>query len=177
MGSVVIRPIGSSTMRIRSRGVVWLGAAFCATAFVAANAAETSAPAELETITVTAQKRSESEQTVPLSMTTFGAAALQEKAVVNFFDYGGVISISAFERHAETERILRLVPGSLTWLGPLDPATDPLWASMLRDEITEREYWAFRANEVGLAVGESGWDMLTMAKRLRGANPNAVIRP
>jgi putative hydrolase of the HAD superfamily len=92
-------------------------------------------------------------------------------------DYGGVISISAFERHAQTERILQLEPGSLTWLGPLDPTTDPLWASMLRDEITEREYWAFRANEVGLAAGESGWDMLTMAKRLRGADPNTVIRP
>ena len=92
-------------------------------------------------------------------------------------DYGGVISISAFERHAQTERILQLAPGSLMWLGPLDPSTDPLWASMLRDEITEREYWAFRANEVGLAVGESGWDMLTMAKRLRGADPNSVIRP
>ena len=46
------------------------------------------ATSELEEITVTAQKRSESEQTVPLSMTTFGAVALQEKAVVDFFDYG-----------------------------------------------------------------------------------------
>ncbi|MGB6308926.1 MAG: TonB-dependent receptor [Steroidobacteraceae bacterium] len=52
-------------------------------------AAEAAAPAgELEEITVTAQKRSESEQTVPLSMTTFGAVALQQKAVVDFFDYG-----------------------------------------------------------------------------------------
>ena len=92
-------------------------------------------------------------------------------------DYGGVISISTFERHRETERILQLVPGSLTWLGPLDPATDPLWESMQRDEMTEREYWAFRANELGLAAGESGWDMLAMAKRLRGDDPNSVIRP
>src|SRR5258708_35749512 len=37
---------------------------------------------------VTGEKRCESEQAVPLSMTTFGAAALEEKAVVNFFDYG-----------------------------------------------------------------------------------------
>jgi len=52
-------------------------------------AADAAAPAgELEEITVTAQKRSESEQTVPLSMTTFGAVALQQKAVVDFFDYG-----------------------------------------------------------------------------------------
>jgi iron complex outermembrane recepter protein len=46
------------------------------------------ATSELEEITVTAQKRSESQQTVPLSITTFGAVALQEKAVVDFFDYG-----------------------------------------------------------------------------------------
>jgi outer membrane receptor protein involved in Fe transport len=45
-------------------------------------------PGQLEEITVTAQKRAENEQTVPLSMTTFGAVALQEKAVVDFFDYG-----------------------------------------------------------------------------------------
>ena len=96
---------------------------------------------------------------------------------VLLLDFGGVISISAFERHAQTERILNLPPGSLTWLGPFDPTTDPLWCSMLRDEITEREYWATRANEVGLAVGESGWDMLTMAQRLRQADPNANIRP
>jgi iron complex outermembrane recepter protein len=52
-------------------------------------AADTAAPStELETITVTAQKRAESEQTVPLSMTVFGAVALQQKAVVDFFDYG-----------------------------------------------------------------------------------------
>src|SRR5580704_10549411 len=52
-------------------------------------AADTAASSnELETITVTAQKRSESEQTVPLSMTTFGATALEQKAVVDFFDYG-----------------------------------------------------------------------------------------
>ena len=92
-------------------------------------------------------------------------------------DYGSVISVSAFERHAETERILQLAPESLTWLGPLDPTTDPLWSAMQRDEITEREYWASRANELGLAVGESGWDMLTMAKRLRGTDPNSAIRP
>ena len=41
----------------------------------------------LEEIIVTAQKRAESQQTVPLSITTFGQAALEEKAITNFFDY------------------------------------------------------------------------------------------
>ncbi len=50
------------------------------------SAADTSST-ELDVITVTAQKRAESEQTVPLSMTTFGAVALEQKAVSSFFDY------------------------------------------------------------------------------------------
>ena len=50
----------------------------------------------LDEIVVTAQKRSESAQTVPLSMTTFGAAALEEKAVATFFDYGTKVPNLAF---------------------------------------------------------------------------------
>ncbi len=60
-------------------------------------AAEAAAPAgELEEITVTAEKRSESQQNVPLSMTTFGAVALQEKAIYNFFDYATKVPNLAF---------------------------------------------------------------------------------
>ncbi len=92
-------------------------------------------------------------------------------------DFGGVISVSAFEKHAETERLLNLAPGSLTWKGPLDLDTDPLWAAMQRDEITEREYWAMRARELGIAAGESDWDMATMLTRLRHTDPNQVVRP
>jgi outer membrane receptor protein involved in Fe transport len=60
-------------------------------------AADTAAPStELETITVTAQKRSESEQTVPLSMTTFSSAVLEEKGINNFFDYATKVPNLAF---------------------------------------------------------------------------------
>jgi outer membrane receptor protein involved in Fe transport len=83
-------------MGIGSRGIPWVGAAMCASVVMAANAAETAAPAELEAITVTAQKRSESEQTVPLSMTTFSSAALQEKGINNFFDYATKVPNLAF---------------------------------------------------------------------------------
>ena len=92
-------------------------------------------------------------------------------------DFGCVISVSAFEKHRQTERLLNLAPGSLTWLGPLDPETDPLWTSMQRDEITEREYWAIRARELGMAVGEPDWDVPTMLSRLRHTDPNDVVRP
>ncbi len=48
---------------------------------------------------------------------------------------------------------------------------------MQRDEITEREYWAARARELGEMVGEPGWDMATMLARLRQPDANAVVRP
>ena len=50
----------------------------------------------LEEIIVTAQKRSESEQNVPLSMTTFSGVALQEKAINTFFDYATKVPNLAF---------------------------------------------------------------------------------
>jgi iron complex outermembrane receptor protein len=60
-------------------------------------AADTAASSnELETITVTAEKRSESEQSVPLSMTTFSGAALQQKDINTFFDYATKVPNLAF---------------------------------------------------------------------------------
>jgi outer membrane receptor protein involved in Fe transport len=60
-------------------------------------AADAAAPTgELEEITVTAQKRAESQQNVPLSMTTFGSVALQEKDINNFFDYATKVPNLAF---------------------------------------------------------------------------------
>ncbi|MGH6625333.1 MAG: HAD-IA family hydrolase [Burkholderiaceae bacterium] len=92
-------------------------------------------------------------------------------------DFGAVISVSVFERHRDTEEVLGLPKGTLSWMGPLAPETDPLWQSMQRDEISERDYWATRARELGEAVGEPGWDMLTMLTRVRQVDPNAVVRP
>jgi haloacid dehalogenase superfamily, subfamily IA, variant 3 with third motif having DD or ED len=92
-------------------------------------------------------------------------------------DFGAVISVSLFERHRDTEAALGLPRNSLGWLGPLAPETDALWQAMQRDEISEREYWARRARELGEAVGELGWDMLAMLTRLRHTDPNAVVRP
>jgi outer membrane receptor protein involved in Fe transport len=51
---------------------------------------------ELQEITVTAQKRSEGQQSVPLSMTTFGSVALQEKSINTFFDYATKVPNLAF---------------------------------------------------------------------------------
>ena len=92
-------------------------------------------------------------------------------------DFGGVISKTLFETHDLTEQSLRLPEGSLTWQGPFDPLTDPLWQAMQRDEISERDYWHTRTREVGALVGEDWTEMQTFVKRARGADPDAVIRP
>lgn len=106
-----------------------------------------------------------------------GAGATQPRPQGLLLDFGSVISVSVFERHRDTEAVLGLPGGSLGWMGPLAPETDALWQAMQQDRITERDYWATRALELGRMVGEDGWDVLTMLTRIRQVDPNAVVRP
>lgn len=92
-------------------------------------------------------------------------------------DFGSVMSVSVFERHRDTEHILGLPAGTLTWLGPIAPDTDSLWSAMQRDEITERDYWSARAKELGERMGEGSWDVHTMLMRVRQTDPNSIVRP
>jgi putative hydrolase of the HAD superfamily len=98
-----------------------------------------------------------------------------EKALI--LDFGGVVTRTMFETHDITERALSLPPGTLTWRGPFDPATDPLWRSMQAREITERDYWMTRTREVGRLLGENWADMKTFVQRARGADAELVMRP
>lgn len=92
-------------------------------------------------------------------------------------DFGGVITRTLFETHPVTERALGLKPGTLTWRGPFDPASDPLWCSMRDGRISERDYWTMRTRETGRLIGED-WDrMETFVRRARGAEPETVVRP
>ncbi len=84
----------NATMRLMVLGIV-------VTLFVikesdAESAPEQAASAELGVVTVTATKRAESEQNVALSLTTFGGAALEEKAINTFFDYATKVPNLAF---------------------------------------------------------------------------------
>jgi putative hydrolase of the HAD superfamily len=92
-------------------------------------------------------------------------------------DFGGVVTRTLFETHDVTERALGLAPGTLTWKGPFDPSTDPLWQRMQNREITERDYWMERTRETGRLVGENWTDMKTFVQRARGAEPDLVLRP
>ena len=98
-----------------------------------------------------------------------------EKALV--LDFGGVVTRTMFETHDITERALGLAPGTITWRGPFDTATDPLWRSMQAREITERDYWMTRTREVGQLLGEDWTDMKTFVQRARGADAELVLRP
>ena len=92
-------------------------------------------------------------------------------------DFGGVISRTLFETHDITERALGLARGTLTWRGPFDPASDPLWVSMQDGAISERDYWLTRTREVGALLGERWTRMEEFVVRARGADPAGVIRP
>ncbi len=73
---------------------------------------------------------------------------------VLLLDFGGVCLVNPVELHSRVEQALGLQPGSLEWMGPVDPDTDPLWQAMVAgDGLTERDYWAQRAAEVGCAGG------------------------
>ncbi len=72
---------------------------------------------------------------------------------VLLLDFGGVCLLNPVELHAKAERHFDLPPGTFSWLGPVDPSTDDLWRRMIVGEITEREYWAQRASDVGAAGG------------------------
>ena len=58
--------------------------------------AQTAPGGALDEIVVTATKRSESQQAVPLSMTTFGSVALEQKSIETFFDYATKVPNLAF---------------------------------------------------------------------------------
>lgn len=74
-------------------------------------------------------------------------------------DFGGVCLLSPVELHRHVERSLGVPEGTFTWLGPLDPSTDELWQRLLRDEISERDYWHRRAADVGRAAHKNGWTL------------------
>ena len=86
-------------------------------------------------------------------------------------DFGCVIAKSIFEIIEPFERGLGLPRGTLTWRGPLDLDTDPLWRAMLAKELTERQYWERRANEIAALIGEQ-WtplELMTRASDVVGA--------
>jgi putative hydrolase of the HAD superfamily len=91
-------------------------------------------------------------------------------------DLGGTAFISGFERLAllgEREPAVRTIAARR---GPIGPEPDPLWAAMLRGEITERGYWRARSDEIGAAMGRPRWPIREFMHLLYGLAED-VVRP
>ena len=79
-------------------------------------------------------------------------------------DIGGVVHASGIDlvtRLAEAEPAMRPV---LERIGGVGSERDELWQQMLRRQVTERQYWAQRAAELGAAVGQT-WDTKALIQK------------
>src|SRR4029077_7015125 len=79
-------------------------------------------------------------------------------------DIGGVVhnpGVRMVERLAAREPALRPV---IDQIGGIASDRDELWQRMLRREVTERDYWAQRAAELGAAVGQT-WETRALMDR------------
>lgn len=91
-------------------------------------------------------------------------------------DFGSVIQKSFFETRGPLERLLNLPSGSLKWAGPFDPAGDVLWQQVLNGEISERDYWGRRAQEVGSMVGQD-WAIREFCLKHNELSTKVTLRP
>lgn len=92
-------------------------------------------------------------------------------------DFGGVISRTFFETHDLTEQTLNLPTGTLNWRGPFEPQSDPLWQKMQADEISERDYWQTRVQELAKLSGNDWHSVADCIRAVRADEPEKVIRP
>ncbi len=74
------------------------------------------------------------------------------------------------------ERSLGLEPGTFTWTGPFDPASDPDWQVFQSGGMNEREYWALRCGEFHALSGEPAEMPHFMAHLYSGAEEE-LVRP
>jgi putative hydrolase of the HAD superfamily len=91
-------------------------------------------------------------------------------------DFGSVIQKSFFETRGALERLLKLPSGSLKWAGPFDPAGDTMWQQVLSSEISERDYWGRRAQEVGRMVGQN-WAIREFCLQHNELSTQVTLRP
>ena len=79
-------------------------------------------------------------------------------------DIGGVVHNTGVRM---VERLARREPAMwpvIDEIGGIASDRDELWQRMLRRQVTERDYWAQRAAELGAAVGET-WDTRALMDR------------
>jgi putative hydrolase of the HAD superfamily len=91
-------------------------------------------------------------------------------------DLGGTVFVSGLERLALLPTHDAALSGIAARRGPVGPEHDPLWDAMMRGELSERDYWQARSDEVGTALGRPGWPITEFMHLLYGLAAD-VLRP
>jgi putative hydrolase of the HAD superfamily len=91
-------------------------------------------------------------------------------------DVGGVLLPTPWELLADFEARNGWLPGTLSWRGPIDPSTDPLWRSVQAGRLTGAAYFDRRAEELGRLLGTRlTWPEVTRA--LFETSDGLAVRP
>lgn len=92
-------------------------------------------------------------------------------------DLGGTVFRSGSEMMALLGEVDPALCAVAARRGPLGTEHDELWARMIAQEITEREYWLRRSVEVGIALGRPGLLIQEFMHTLYGLAGDDIIRP
>lgn len=92
------------------------------------------------------------------------------------FDFGGPVLLTPFELRHVGERDLGLAAGTFAWTGPFDPDADTDWQVFQAGGMTEREYWARRAEEFAGLTGEPA-TMPALCAHLYSGAEEELVRP
>lgn len=90
-------------------------------------------------------------------------------------DLGGTVFRSGAEMLGDLGEAYPAVRAVTARRGPLGPQRDDLWHAMLDEQITERDYWARRSDEVGAALGRT-WPISEFMHTLWGLSED-LVRP
>jgi putative hydrolase of the HAD superfamily len=91
-------------------------------------------------------------------------------------DFGGVMTRTLFECHAEIEEHFALPRGGFPWRGALEPARDELWRAVSFGKTSDQEYWRQRIAVLSERTGRS-LAMSDVIAAACGADPNRIVRP
>ncbi len=90
------------------------------------------------------------------------------------FDFGGPVLKTPYELITRTCDRLNIDPPA--WYGPWDPDRDPLYASFIAGEMSERELWAARAAEFAELSGCAP-DVKSMMNEFYRLPEEGLVRP
>lgn len=91
-------------------------------------------------------------------------------------DLGGTVFRSGSELLGEYGVVEPRVRAVTARRGPLGTEPDPEWDAMIRQDISEREYWRIRSAEVGAALGRD-WPIQEFMHTLYALAGDGIIRP